>query len=109
MNPTKIILPLLLLAALSCEKEEVAAKRLVDDYSRDYFIRKKIDTTGYKRYYKVRNYNGYIMYSYIYYKLIGKNDSIVIYFTRDNDAEYFVDGNDNFFKYELGVNVVDEK
>ena len=91
---------ILLLSLASCENEDGIKKNL-EEYSWSFFERNKIDRTKYKKHYfkTVNNKSGYTQYTILYYQKISKNDSITIYFTRDSEASYFIEGNDNFYKY----------
>ncbi|MGM5631392.1 hypothetical protein O2K51_10860 [Apibacter raozihei] len=62
--------------------------------------KKKIDVHNFKWKYYIRSNEkvGYKHYVLKYYNVIN-NDSLIIWFTLDDEAGYFVEGNDNFYKY----------
>jgi hypothetical protein len=89
---------IILLSLGSCENEDRIKKNL-EEYSLSFFEERKIDYDKYRKYYYKTNNQNYIQYTLMYCKKINKNDSIIIYFTRDSEANYFIEGNDNFYKY----------
>lgn len=91
---------ILLLSLASCENEDGIKKNL-EEYSLSFFERNKIDITKYNKHYfkTINKKSNYTQYTILYYQQINKNDSITIYFTRDSEASYFIEGNDNFYKY----------
>lgn len=56
---------------------------LINDYKSDYYI---LETPVYTHY--------ILKYSRVY-----KKDTLLIYFSRDDEAKQFIEGNKNFYKY----------
>lgn len=83
----------------SCDQDK-ETKNILEKRSSNYFIKNKIDINKFKSdYYIVKKPNPkYEHYVLKYYRTLDK-DSIIIWFTIDDEADYFVQTNDNFDKY----------
>lgn len=93
------ILLLLFVFLFSCNENGVIQENL-DNESCVFFKKHEIDTIGFKKIYYIREdksvpYKHYILK---YFKILDE-DSIIIWFTRDDQADYFIQTNDNFRKY----------
>ncbi|WP_185290879.1 hypothetical protein [Chryseobacterium lactis] len=90
---------IVLLSLVSCENED-RIKMNLEEYSLSVFERRKIDTVGFKKEYYIKENKSvpYKHYVLKYYKTIGK-DSVIIWFTRDDKADYFIEENHNYYKY----------
>ncbi|AZA52498.1 hypothetical protein [Chryseobacterium sp. G0201] len=92
-----------LLFLYSCNKDTLIKNNL-EKTSSDYFTKHKIDTTEFKSIYYIRSKsNDTVLHKHYvlkYYRLINK-DSVIIWFSRDDEAEYFIDINDEFYKYYI--------
>lgn len=95
----EILLLFLLVFMFSCNQNKTTEESLKKE-SFSFFKKNKIDTVDFKkRYYIKENKSiGYTHYILKYYKMIGK-DSVIVWFTRDDEADYSIQTNDNFDKY----------
>lgn len=94
-----IFLSFLLILICSCEKNRNIEESLKKE-SLIFFKNNQIDTAGFQKEYYLKEDKivGYRHYILKYYKTINQ-DSIIIWFTRDDEAKYFIQANHNFYKY----------
>lgn len=94
----RIFILFILFINFSClEKEKIEKNLLLE---RDHFFQKKgLSKNEFQYKFYIRNGNDYTHYVLKCYK-IKNNDSIIIYLTRDDTADYFIEVNDNFKKYQ---------
>ena len=64
-----------------------------------FFSKKRLSKNEFQYKFYIRNGNDYTHYVLKCYK-IKNNDSIIIYLTRDDTADYFIEVNNNFKKYQ---------
>ena len=88
----------ILLFLNSCNNDKANEKILIKR-SKDYFIKKRININSFKsNYYFISNEKvGYKHYVLRYYKVI-RNDSLIVWFTIDDNGDYFIQLNNNFYK-----------
>ncbi|WP_052911371.1 hypothetical protein [Riemerella anatipestifer] len=94
---------LLLILVVSCKKNRNIEESLKKE-SLIFLKKNQIDTIGYKKEYYLKEDKivGYRHYILKYYKITNQ-DSIIIWFTRDDEAKYFIQANHNFYKYNKNL------
>ena len=97
----------MLFILLSCENEKKIESRL-EVYSKLFIEKKKRDLSDYKKEYYITKGSDYTHYTLKYYKIIGK-DTAIIYFSRDDTADYFIEANKYFDIHVLGLSEEDLK
>lgn len=83
----------------SCENEQVIHSNLIKE-SAKFFKKRNIDSKNFNTQFYIKKGDYYTHYVLKYYKVIN-NDSLIIYFTRDDTADYFMESNNNFSNYYL--------
>ena len=96
---------ILLFTLLSCESEKEIEGNL-EKYSKHFIKENKIDLSDYKREFYITKGVSYTHYTLKYYKVIGK-DTAIIYFSRDDTADYFIESNKYFDIHVLGFSEED--
>lgn len=97
----RLFLVIVFFICLSCDNEKEIERRL-ELYSEDFIKRKNISLKDYKREYYIIKGKDYTHYTLKYYKII-ERDTAIIWFSRDDTADYFIQSNDFFKIHILGV------
>lgn len=80
----------------SCDRDK-SMRHILEKRSIGYFNKNKIDISQFQcKYYIKSKSNIYVHYVLEYYKVLNKKDTAIIWFTLDDETEYFIQTNNTY-------------